>query len=105
MERELVARWCAALRSYNYHQGGGALRTPGGYGYPPRFCALGVLANVIDPKGWVTDSSWKGWVSRLPDDVLPHPIQTRITELNDRDRLTFHEIADEIEKLADGGEL
>ena len=44
--RELRDEWVAALRSGDYPQGQGALKTADGY------CCLGVLCDIVDPKGW-----------------------------------------------------
>lgn len=46
MNRALRDRWVAALRSGQYPQSKGSLRTHTGY------CCLGVLCDVVDPKAW-----------------------------------------------------
>jgi hypothetical protein len=43
---ELRQRWTDALRSGRYQRTQSSLRTCDGY------CCLGVLADIIDPKGW-----------------------------------------------------
>jgi hypothetical protein len=47
MKAELKQKWIAALRSGEYKQGKGVLRTT-----EDRFCCLGVLCNLIAPDGW-----------------------------------------------------
>jgi hypothetical protein len=51
MNKELKARWVAALRSGKYAQGQGYLRVG------DNFCCLGVLCDIIDSKGWTPNTS------------------------------------------------
>lgn len=89
MNAELKAKWVAALRSGEYRQGQGVLKTSKG-----EYCCLGVLCDIrgieLDPDadhGSLYDSflalgvSWGAFVS-----------------MNDTNGLTFNEIADHIEK-------
>jgi hypothetical protein len=110
VKAEIKARWVAALRSGEYDQGTGQLRSYG------RFCCWGVLCDLARSEGigtwdssdgfdtagavffsWPPDSvrKWAGVVDpRLPvpiaDDLLP------LSRHNDTGR-TFAEIADAIE--------
>lgn len=47
MHAELKQKWVEALRSGQYTQGKGVLRTGA-----DRFCCLGVLCDLVDPSGW-----------------------------------------------------
>lgn len=47
MDAELKAKWVATLRSGNYEQGKGSLRTVAN-----ECCCLGVLCDIIAPEDW-----------------------------------------------------
>ena len=49
MNNEIKVLWCAALRSGDYPQASGYLRTPEGYCCLGVLCELAVLAGVIPP--------------------------------------------------------
>ena len=51
MKRTLRDLWVATLRSGNYKQGRGSLRTKDN-----RCCCLGVLCDIIDPKRWAPEA-------------------------------------------------
>jgi hypothetical protein len=117
MDAEVKERWVAALRSGQYTQATGKLRTDSG------FCCLGVLCDIYDGEEWTTHSdidddgnemeteSWYYLDSNL--DVLPYKVTQwaelesdnpkveskgceSIAEINDSGS-TFAEIADLIE--------
>ncbi len=46
-QKGIIKRWVAALRSKKYKQGKGVLRSEKG-----NYCCLGVLCDVVSPKGW-----------------------------------------------------
>jgi len=114
MNPEIRAQWCAALRSGEYQQGEGQLRSGVGY------CCLGVLselavkAGATSPAVYDQDHEWWTYDGRndyLPDSVLEwsglHDTnpevqfrgeRTWLAEINDRP-CSFEEIAD----LIDGG--
>lgn len=50
MKIELKEKWLAALRSGKYVQGHRQLKNTNNT--VPSYCCLGVLCDVIDPKGW-----------------------------------------------------
>jgi hypothetical protein len=92
--------WLAALRSGKYHQGRHQLRNCVN---PPRFCCLGVLADVINPGVWDAHA-WRPplqlrrYVVDLPEDLVAGPIQSHLQHMNDRwDGASFTEIANYIE--------
>jgi hypothetical protein len=108
MNKEIKAKWVAALRSGEYKQASGVLRDSSN-----RFCCLGVLCNLhaqshpkvaagqIDPQ-WYLDQS-----KCLPPVVerwanISEAAQTELAKRNDgaagRKRHTFAEIADYIEE-------
>ena len=108
MDPVIKAKWIAALRSDNYQQGSGTLRTNDN-----KFCCLGVLCDIVDPAGWDDNDavhfysysySYEGdWNGLVPPanltaklGLLDGEVDT-LTELNDSARLTFSEIADWIE--------
>jgi hypothetical protein len=113
----LVHRWTAALRSGEYAQGKGYLRTAKGY------CCLGVVCNLVRPDGWgesatlsesgfsfLSPHSWPSTVA-LPSDVasLLHfrsgegtyeldGVGHNLANDNDERKHTFAQIADTIER-------
>lgn len=110
MDPQLKARWIEALRSGNYVQGRSYLRTdcPDGRHH----CCLGVLAELIDPTKWETDSylTHPGWDPQydedgpraefntlLPSNILGEMVQAQLATMND-DNISFDEIADYIER-------
>ena len=60
MRAEIKKKWVAALRSGKYMQGDGALRKVeydcddegNEVAGPERFCCLGVLCDIVEPKKW-----------------------------------------------------
>jgi hypothetical protein len=105
---QIRAEWIARLRANTDKQGFGVLRSLDGC-----FCALGVLCDVVDPNGWDQNPQYgtkefRGKYSFLPpEDVLiaaglkrrEDKILRAVGTWNDRDRLSFPEIADRIEAL------
>lgn len=53
MDKELKAKWVAALRSGSYRQGIGVLRNT--KDAEPVHCCLGVVCDIVDPAGWDDD--------------------------------------------------
>jgi hypothetical protein len=107
--KENRERWCAALRSGEYTQGAGALRTDEG------FCCLGVAANELNPNGWEFSDEHSTWAhddayhelgeaKTLSDNFamtmfgLDPAVQSRLSGKNDNGD-TFEEIAIMIEAL------
>jgi hypothetical protein len=101
MVPEIKAKWVEALRSGEYEQGCGALRTEDG-----KYCCLGVLTDLYcKAKGvtfdgvtrsnrWVLNLSVRRWAGlESPNPAVP---QAPLAWLNDSGR-TFAEIADLIE--------
>lgn len=112
---ELKVKWLEALRSDKYQQGKSYLRT-----VDDKFCCLGVLCDVVDPKGWnkVPGGSWE-YADRsgfLPTEVAiktglksvptgdayfteadTDSCQFKLSAMNDHGS-SFAEIADWIEK-------
>ena len=66
MDAELKTKWLEALRSGEYEQANRSLRrvdAAGGCSY----CCLGVLCDVVNPKGW-EDSTSPVWInSEMPE--------------------------------------
>lgn len=100
MKTSLKSRWVEALRSGLYKQGRTRLRDNN-----EAYCCLGVLCDVIDPKGWTHDAEgyrWSGQNSYLPVE-LNRELQLfdkeiALTVMNDNGNQSFDEIADYIEK-------
>src|SRR6185369_2249558 len=99
MNAEIKAKWLEALRSGKYQQGTQFLRNKG------KYCCLGVLCDVVNPKAWVEEPlnaefySYKKCSSMLAIGVQVQvglgPLDTAyLMRLNDTDRKTFTEIAD-----------
>jgi hypothetical protein len=82
--------WVAALRSGEYKQGKGQLKTPEG-----NFCCLGV-ANEVMALG-VLDTNGTLQMGKIYM-KLPSGLQERLFGLNDSHSLTFAEIAAYIEE-------
>lgn len=111
MNPEIKARWVAALRSGEYQQGTGGLRSE-----ENEFCCLGVLCDLHDPRGWEESADeggffYDGYESELPPRhikewahlnwnstfvVIDGSLNT-LYHHNDNGR-TFAEIADAIEE-------
>lgn len=85
-----VQAWTDALRSGEYPQGRGALRTPGGY------CCLGVWCDLADPEGWDGDVHRGNKLYPTPDIApLSDDAIYLCANLNDHGA-TFAEIAEYI---------
>ena len=94
-QKSLKRRWVEALRSGRYKQAFGTIRAG------TKFCALGVLADVIDHEAW-EGSMWLGGftgsvVNAVSDTFMCDSLQ-RVYELNDDKRRSFHAIADWVER-------
>jgi hypothetical protein len=96
----MLKEWITALRSGKYEQTQGHLRNGDSY------CCLGVLCDVVDPKGW-NSSSYDRWQHRecsiypnseIIGDLLVEDLHYGfLSYLNDSKDLTFLEIADGLE--------
>jgi hypothetical protein len=122
MKQEIAEKWTAALRSGEYKQGAGALRT-----HSDCYCCLGVLCDLYansgatfvenEPVEWSgqfgtsflgqafhlppTVAEWAGMTQRNPaiDDSLSvsHELGRTLADINDNG-MTFEKIADLIDK-------
>lgn len=125
MNPKVKAKWLAALRSGEYKQGTGVLRTD--YTGEDKFCCLGVLCDLAVQEGVTTLTRTNGGVYSYAQDggglgvtgTLPKVVREwaevttdnplvkwksgnryahySLTQLNDREGLSFDEIADVIE--------
>jgi hypothetical protein len=101
MNKEVKKKWISALLSGKYKQGRNSLRDR-----EEKFCALGVLCDVIDPKGWQQCGPYykfKGSVTNLPEAEkkkikLQHHETHLIMEINDMQKASFKEVAKFIEE-------
>lgn len=97
--KELKEKWVKALRSGEYKQGQGELRSG-----IHHFCCLGVLCDVYDKSNWEKPDEL-GYMYLhstifLPDeldDLVPISAQHLLAKMNDDDKASFNEIADWIE--------
>ena len=65
-KRDLVKLWIKALRSGRYKQGRNYLNKGN------RWCCLGVMIDVVEPKGWYSAENTDGKMHRLSsDDSMP----------------------------------
>ncbi len=64
MDTTIKAEWLAALRSGKYQQTKGSLRNGN------RFCCLGVLCDVVNPKNWRDDDSYLDQDNVLPGTIV-----------------------------------
>jgi hypothetical protein len=101
MGKSLKARWIKALRSGEYKQGFGHLRKG------DCFCANGVLADIVDPKGWSKDIEenfwrWRGYgLTFTSTEIFKSKLISQlllVEKLNDGAKFSFPEIADQLEK-------
>ena len=88
---EIFKKWIAALRSGKYKQTQFHMKKDG------CFCALGVLCEITDPNGWHQTEKGEYW---YPDPPIPcgHRVWGQSFVWNDSERLSFVEIANELEK-------
>ena len=109
MLNDNAKKWVAALRSGEYKQGFGYLRSDEG------FCCLGVACNIFNVRGW--KNTKKGITYAEENQVLPHKVMDwlglqdeegtadfqgkTLTYLNDSGK-SFSEIADVIESEPEG---
>jgi DNA-directed RNA polymerase subunit N (RpoN/RPB10) len=90
MDKELKAKWVAALRSGEYQQGYATLYDSG----IDRYCCLGVLISVADVfDGPAAHGGRYEWL----DNQLGQDRATKCAELNDSTEASFSQIADWIE--------
>lgn len=100
LSSEQIDNWIAALRSGNYPQAVGCLRSEQGY------CCLGVLADINGAE-WIAMAKLSRfnakfgeneYVSALPTTFLPANWLNQLIDLNDFRHAPFSEIADYIER-------
>ena len=100
LSSEQIDNWIAALRSGNYPQATGCLRSDNGY------CCLGVLADLNGAE-WIRMAKLSRfnakfgedeYVSSIPDTFLTARWINRLIDLNDCKHAPFSEIADFIEE-------
>lgn len=99
---ELRAKWVEALRSGKYNQTRSCLKNLDGH------CCLGVLCDVVNPKGWLKGAGHEQGIGSMqnlmPDDGVMRSVGVdrkglrRLAEANDIGE-TFAQIADRIERL------
>ena len=104
MKRAIKQKWIAALRGGLFKQGKGRLRNG-----ENECCCLGVLCDIVDPKGWsnfkaeFNEYDYRNRWSYPPPVFLNHVGLTDVQigelgKLNDDEGRSFIEIADYIEK-------
>jgi hypothetical protein len=107
MDKALKAKWVKALRSGRYKQAEGVLRLsatdPDTDKTTHKYCCLGVLAQIIDPKGWTNENTHKiGKIGEEGTSLRPFcgirsEQQSTLINMNDTGD-DFKTIADYIEK-------
>lgn len=107
MKKSIMTKWVKALRSGKYTQGKYSLRSFGN-----SFCCLGVLCDIVDPKGWRIDKTDGLYYYGKIRGLLPAKIAKitgiktpnglvagrSLTLMNDEDNVSFKRIANFIEK-------
>src|SRR5579859_3396843 len=101
VDNEIKTKWIEALRSGKYERGLTCLRDANN-----QYCCLGVLADIIDPEGWIkkTDFVFSHKLQNtrgaqyLSSKVLNEKIQTDLACMNDSNKYEFPAIADYIEE-------
>lgn len=110
---DIQQKWIDALRSGEYKQGVGALRSSDG----KFLCCLGVLCNIVAPDDWVNEIETDGtsyWMHR-GEVALPNVEITNLVEipkeynhfpanLNDAHNYSFEQISDVLEHYFNTGE-
>lgn len=110
MDKKNAMKWITTLRSGKYAQGYGALQTETG------FCCLGVACDIFIPntrkrKFITTSGHWiliggmpteqpnsPFWLNKVDKDFYDKT-GTALSDLNDRERRSFDEIADLIQAV------
>ena len=98
LDQDTFDKWISALRSGEYRQGRGALRSK-----DDRFCCLGVLAYVEDPEAWEIEPEQDCYTFKGVNTTFLHNrigYQTLLANMNDRSD-SFHDIADWIESSSE----
>ena len=99
MDKDLKAKWCAALRSGEYRQAIGRLINAGG-----AMCCMGVLGHIQGlPDQHLADKSDRIGGDGLRElEVVPERLRHLLAKMNDgtggHQKHTFLEIADYIER-------
>lgn len=111
METLLKEAWITALRSGEYKQGKGVLRTAEG-----EYCCLGVLGEILEKTDEATftrtetglcyvirDSMGSGSTTKLPNTLLekiglPYEAQEDLVEMNDNQGYSFTQISNWIKE-------
>jgi hypothetical protein len=107
IDKQVKRKWLKALRSGEYRQGRGCLRSKGKTF--DTFCCLGVLLDITDPKAWDrTLQSLYLWGTERAECALPESVRDEIglddeeegtlITLNDDGGNGFKRIANWIEK-------
>lgn len=82
MKAAIAKKWIKALRSGDYEQGRGVLKST-----DDKYCCLGVLCDVVNPAGWVGKSyrgSTLGLTTVLCEELgMPNDVQADLMDLND----------------------
>jgi hypothetical protein len=95
MDAELRAKWIAALRGGEFEQTQGRLCNDA----RSAFCCLGVLAVVSDPNADLHENEGEFDPYKPLDEIIGDTkLRLRLVSLNDKQRKSFPEIADWIEK-------
>lgn len=100
---EHTQKWLDALRSGKYEQGRGGLRVNN------TFCCLGVLCDVSGIGEWMDRGNYHAYLdsagtlsyTEIRTFGISHREADTLMDMNDYQRKTFPEIADEIEKMLD----
>lgn len=83
MTKELRDKWVSALRSGDYAQGQKRLRQEGD---TPKYCCLGVLADLVDRNGWCHAEGYGfAWNAMgYKPALLPDDVENELCRLNDQ---------------------
>jgi len=108
MKKKWKRLWLKALRSNKYQQGRFVLRRGSGRKKECRFCPLGILADIICPRGWRSDGmnysySMRGSYTQLDKELmsitgLSASDQSRVMMMNDEQQRSFPTISRWIEE-------
>ena len=112
MNKKLKAAWIKALKSGRYKQARDALKEESAVPHgKPGYCCLGVLATISKAGKWGPDCTYQIREGRKEFSLegelgksgrkffgIPSCVETKLIEMNDRERANFKAIAKHIRK-------
>ncbi len=103
LTQEVKDKWLADLRSGEFKQATGQLRSWGrtSDGFADTYCCLGVLVQQLCDEWTIypmANGKEIGSLICLNYDIMSQPLQSQLVRMNDTNRRSFSQIADWIEE-------